>query len=291
MEILQLKYFRMAAKKENISHAAQTFMVPPSSVSSAIKKLEKELGVTLFERTSNSLKLNECGRIFLNAIETAEDEFNKAKIEMLNLSDMPKGEIKMLILTNRRIVTDIISKFKIEYPSVSFSIKHDDYGDYGSYHKFDIIISDRNIDSLHFEKNDFVNEEVYLAVPVSSEISAVNGSNAPKLKNEKFICMPNGSSHRELMNNWFRQMELEPEIVIECDDPNYICEYLKMGMGSTFFPSVSWQNQLDERIRLLKIKDGIYRRSYMYINKDSSKASKLFAGMLELKMKRKKVNE
>ena len=119
----------------------------------------------MFDRTSNSLKLSECGKIFWEAVERADSELKKAKIDMLNSLGMPKGEIKLLILTNRRVVTDVIAKFRLDYPDVTFSIKHEDYDDYNEYYNYDIIISDRNIESSLFTRKDFVHEEVFLAVP------------------------------------------------------------------------------------------------------------------------------
>mgnify|MGYP002513475198 CR=1 FL=1 len=70
MEFLQLKYFQHAARSENFSHTATAFMVPPSSVSVSIKKLESELGVPLFDRTANKLSLNENGKLFLKTADT-----------------------------------------------------------------------------------------------------------------------------------------------------------------------------------------------------------------------------
>lgn len=51
MELLQLKYFKDAAELENFSKAAKKNMVPQPSISYAIKNLEDELGVPLFDTT------------------------------------------------------------------------------------------------------------------------------------------------------------------------------------------------------------------------------------------------
>ena len=79
MEFLQLKYFCHAAKTENFSHTAEAFLVPASSVSSSIKKLEEELGVQLFNRSSNKLSLNENGMVFLKTANSILNELEKAK--------------------------------------------------------------------------------------------------------------------------------------------------------------------------------------------------------------------
>ncbi len=280
MEILQLKYFQHTARSENISHTAHSFMVPPSSVSASIKKLEAELGVKLFDRGANSLKLNENGKIFLRAVDASEKEINKAKIEILNNMSTQSGEIRLLILTNRSRVTDAIAKFKSEYPDVAFSITHNGYFDFDNYSKFDIIISDRNIDLEMFETRDFVREEVFLAVHKKSSLANLKSIGLKNLKDAKFISMPKGSSIRDLLERMFKKFELIPEIVIESEDPHFVCKYLKMGLGVALFPSVSWKKQVTDDIRLIKINEGIYRNSYMYVNKSTSNVVKLFADKL-----------
>ena len=79
MELLQLKYFSHAAKTENFSHTAQKFRVPTSGISASIKKLESEIGVKLFDRTANKIKLNEYGKILVQAVDKSETLFKKAK--------------------------------------------------------------------------------------------------------------------------------------------------------------------------------------------------------------------
>ena len=276
MEILQLKYFQHAAKCENISHTAKNFMVPASSVSAAVKKLETELGVSLFDRTANSLKLNQNGQIFLNAIDLCEKQINKAKIDILNLSEVPHGEIKLLILTNRKQITESIVKFKADYPDVNFSISHSDFENRD---KYDIMISDRSTDNDLFEIKEFVNEEIFLAVHKSSPIKGKSVS-LKSLKKEKFICMPKGRQLREYMDKCFKNASISPEVVIECSDPYYIREYVKAGLGVTFFPSVSWSNQTDESIRLVKIESGLFRTSYLHINRSCSNIARMFAANL-----------
>ncbi len=282
MEILQLKYFQYTAKNENISHTAKKFMVPPSSVSASIKKLENELGVSLFDRTANSLKLNQSGKIFLSAIDLCEKQINKAKIDILNLSAVPHGEIKLLILTNRKQITESIVKFKAYYPDVAFSISHSDFENRD---KYDIMISDRDSDLDIFEISEFVNEEIFLAVHKNSPIKG-KSVNLKDLENEKFICMPKGRQIREYMDKCFKNAAINPEVVIECSDPYYIREYVKAGLGVTFFPSVSWSNQIDENIRLVKIGSGIFRTSYMHVNRSCSNIAKIFAANLSLSQKK-----
>ncbi len=281
MEILQLKYFQRTAKTENISKTAKEFMVPPSSVSAAIKKLEKEFSVSLFDRTANSLKLNENGKILLRAVENCEKEFKKAKIDLMNRPE--SGEIKLLMLTNRSSVTDAMVNFKSDYPDVSFTISHESDADHS---KFDIVISDKLIDSDDFNRKEFINEEISLAVHKSHPLAKETSVKLKSLKNDKFILMSKGSRMRIFTDRLFEGVGTLPNPAIESSDPYYICRYLKMGLGITFFPSVSWQKQIDDTVKLLKINEGIYRTSYLYTNKSCAGIAEIFAQNLELSVKK-----
>ena len=68
MEMLQLRYFYDSAMGESFSKTAQKYMVPVSSVSASVKRLEQELGTPLFDRTGNRVLLNEKGRQFLAVV-------------------------------------------------------------------------------------------------------------------------------------------------------------------------------------------------------------------------------
>ncbi len=278
MEILQLKYFLHAAEAENISAAAKAFMVPPSSVSAAIKKLENELGVTLFDRTPNSLRLSENGKIFYGAVRKAAEEFANGLQEIDERMGKISGEIRLLILTNRSLVTERLSDFKKKHPAVSFTIQHlAEEKD----RAFDIIISDKPMEKTRFSARPFVREELFLAVHRDNPIAGHPSVSLPQLSKEKFVCMPRGSSLRDNMDATFHRAGISPACVIECDDPYYICEYVKMGLGVTFFPGVSWRRRRDDRIRLLRIGDGLFRESFLYVSTGASAAARLFAESLE----------
>lgn len=283
MEILQLKYFLHAAKTENFSHTAKNFCVPTSCVSASIKKLETEIGVPLFDRTANKVALNQYGKILLCAAEKSEELLNKAKADILDLTKTAPEEIKILILSNRQRVTEVISEFKLKHPETSFIINHQSHTSELDIKKFDVIVSDKNINSSAFLQKFWFSEEIFFAVHKTSAFSKKSSVCANEIKDEKLICMPKESSIRHCMDIYFSENEISPTIVIECDDPLYIRNYLKIGLGATFFPSVAWKNQINSDIKLLKIDNGLYRNSYIYTNKASSQKAHIFSQMLEIK--------
>ena len=70
-----------------ISDAAQALFISAPALSTSISRLEKELGVQLFDRTNNKIVLNQQGEIFLQGVnrifatlENTREEMNRSLI-------------------------------------------------------------------------------------------------------------------------------------------------------------------------------------------------------------------
>ena len=61
----QLHYFKAVATICKIADAAESLFVSAPALSTSIARLEKELGVKLFDRAGNRITLNAQGKIFL----------------------------------------------------------------------------------------------------------------------------------------------------------------------------------------------------------------------------------
>ena len=126
MELLQLKYFQDVAYTENTSITAKKMFVSQSTISHAIKRLEEELGVSLFNRVGNRIVLNNNGRKFLCWVEAALSNLNRG-VQELYLTSMQKTNwIRIGIESGRNITaglsanTDIILYF---HPDILWRIK------------------------------------------------------------------------------------------------------------------------------------------------------------------------
>jgi len=61
-----LEYFIAVAAELNFSRAAERIHVVQSALSAAVGRLEKELGVELFDRTKRQIALTPAGEVFLD---------------------------------------------------------------------------------------------------------------------------------------------------------------------------------------------------------------------------------
>src|SRR5450755_2301737 len=65
MELRQLASVVAVAEEASFTRAADRLHVVQSAVSAGVRKLEKELGAMLFDRSTHSVKLTDAGRVLL----------------------------------------------------------------------------------------------------------------------------------------------------------------------------------------------------------------------------------
>lgn len=120
MELMQLKYFKTVAQVGKISDAAQSLFISAPALSTSISRLEKELGMPLFDRTNNRIMLNRQGQIFLRYVNQIFSSLECAKTE-LQQSIMHQGQHVSFASVASTQWVDMITAFSQEYPHFTLS--------------------------------------------------------------------------------------------------------------------------------------------------------------------------
>ena len=252
MELLQLRYFYESAKTENFSHTAEKYVVSPSSVSISIKKLERELGYDLFDRSGNKIRLNNNGRILQKALSIALPALDEA-VETITASDPEQhGEVRLLVRSERRTILDHIYRFKQTHPNIIFHISHDFSTKELS--SFDFVIDEQTNRYGNFSCLPIIKERVLLAVSANNPLCGKKLL-LKDLRNEPFITMCQGSSLNRITVEACKKAGFTPNIIIESDDPHYIRKSVEMDFGISFIPVVSWQGELGDNTAFLDVVD------------------------------------
>ena len=124
MDIRNLKYFVSVVENKQFTRAAKELHISQPSLSNAIKLLEKEIEVKLFERSTKGLVLSEPGQILYKHAVEILNLFDYIKKEMSDAKNIGAGIINIgMIESYRYLIAPLIYQFKKIYPSIRIKIR------------------------------------------------------------------------------------------------------------------------------------------------------------------------
>lgn len=118
------RLFYIVAKEGSISRAANILFISQPAITLQIKKLESELGVSLFTRTKHGVVLTEEGNILFEYIKVAMDNITNGENALSNLKNLDSGIIRIGASTtvSKHIVMPYLEKFHEMYPKIEIQI-------------------------------------------------------------------------------------------------------------------------------------------------------------------------
>jgi DNA-binding transcriptional LysR family regulator len=127
----QLQFFVAAAEHESVSRAAKALSISQSSVTEAIKALEADLGVMLFERRAHGLEITNAGHQFLRHARKIRDDVSDARRAFVVGAEAQEGELRLGVtsLVAGYGLSDALARFRRSYPAVNVTAIEDS-GDY-----------------------------------------------------------------------------------------------------------------------------------------------------------------
>jgi DNA-binding transcriptional LysR family regulator len=127
----QLQFFIAVAEQGTVSRAAQNLSISQSSVTEAIKELEQDLGVELFERHPRGLNITHKGHQFLRHATKILANVSDARRTFLDEPAMMGGRLQLGVtsLVAGYVLSDILARYRRAYPGVEVSAIEDN-GDY-----------------------------------------------------------------------------------------------------------------------------------------------------------------
>ncbi len=239
MELRQLEYFQMASRLRNITRAAERLRVSQPNITVAIKKLENELGIQLFDRSQKQLALTPEGAVFLNRVELALRNIQDAVLEVNDYKQLQKGTIKIGIppMIGAYLFPKIFSSFQRRYPHLdvylheegSMSIREQlerDELDFG------IVIlagNTQNLQTLPMSTN-----RIVCCVPEDSPLAQKKELSLQDVADHNVIMLKEGSFIRQTILNRMKDAAITPNIVLESNQIVTMKGLAANGVGISF---------------------------------------------------------
>ena len=255
MELLQLEYFMATANLEHMTRAAESLHIAQPALSQSIKRLETELGVKLFSRTGRNIRLTEAGLKLQKRLTPILDALEKIPAELADATDIAERTVSLKILSASELITDIIIEYKDMHPEIIFQLSQslDATG-------WDIKVTSTSQGSPAPEEHSVFHEEIFLAVPLSSGISASESIDLAQVRKAPFISLSKARPFRVLCDNLCMSKGFTPNVIFESDNPGAVRDLIGAGLGVAFWPAYSWGKFHSDKVKLLPISSPICGR-------------------------------
>lgn len=237
MEFLQLKYFQVVARLEHMTKAAKELNVSQPSLSNSIQRLEKRLGMPLFERQGRQIKLNAYGKTYLRRVEQAFLALEEGERELSDMAGLEHGVISMAVMLPY-ILPNLLKDYLTNHPHVRVNQRQAgsllEMRNELEKAEIDFCISTIPVNGPDIEWLTLVEEEMCLTVPKGHRFADRESINLSEVADDHFITLSSKYNYREITDGFCRQAGFEPHIAFELEEVSAIQTLVEMGLGVTF---------------------------------------------------------
>ena len=246
MELLQLRYFCVVAKHQNMTKAAAELMISQPALSKTIASLEKELGTPLFVRRNRSIFLNRAGEILYQKIDQSINLIDDTVSEIRELSNEPFGNVRLLVLSASSYMPGFYIAFHQRYPFIKLQLSN--YIRYEHMFMYDCdfcITADAGFTPLAGNcVVPILTERFVLAVQKQHPLAGRGSIHLKEAAPYPFVA----SNRREDLEFYCLKAGFRPNIIAECDNGTTYETFLRGGVGISVEPEITLGPVLPEDI-------------------------------------------
>ncbi len=118
--------FVQVAEAGSFVAAGHRLGISGSAVGKAIARLEEELGVRLFNRSTRSMALTEEGSFFLETCRRIQAEYEEVRARLSRSHSVPRGQLRVSLPLAGMLLMPTISSFMAAYPEINLDLDFTD---------------------------------------------------------------------------------------------------------------------------------------------------------------------
>ena len=246
MELRELKSFVIAARFRSISKAANELGLGQPTVTTHIKKLEKELNMVLFDRVTRPIRLTLSGQTIFDLSQPLLDGLDSLAIRTSEAEERGPVTIASTPDIIPHTLLRVVKVFNSLYPNVYLRIQSATRTEViglvrtGEVDAGIIQHPDRGED-LHFEPL-FLYERVLIA-PKGHELLSSPMTSLDSIVQYPLILMARGTYTRHILEEQLQKKGLHYEVIMELDSMDMIKKFVTIGMGVSVGPRLAIEEE------------------------------------------------
>lgn len=250
MEIRQLKTFLTIAKLGTFTKAAHYLGYTPSTVTTHIQLLEKELDVLLFERLGQQVSLTKQGQDFYEYADIIVKLESESK-SILHKSHTPCGPLTIGMSESLCVfrMTKLIQDYNLLYPNVELNLK------VGISSDFRPLLRKNIIDLAFFLEPSLSDpdlmytllwpEPIVLVACASHPLARLETVEPRHLSDQTLVLVEAGSNYRIALERNLEKASIRSKTILEVGQIEVIKQLVMHNSGITLLPLVSVQKEIE----------------------------------------------
>ena len=245
VELHQLGTFVAVAEEESFTRAADRLHVVQSAVSASVRKLERELGVTLFDRTTHRVALSDAGRVLLPEARATLAAAASAREAIDQLRGGLRGTVTVGTMQGQAMrtigIAAVLADFRATHPGVEVRVGHGggsaDMADAVRDGRLDLaVVSLPDPRPAGLTRTLLAREPIALAVSPAHPLARRRSVALAALRDEPFVELPPGWGTRMAVDRAFAAAGIERTIAYEVNDTAAVAEFVAHGLAVSLMP-------------------------------------------------------
>jgi DNA-binding transcriptional LysR family regulator len=248
MELRLLKVFSAVAESGSLVVAAGKLHLTPSAISHSLKSLEVALGCRLFERVGKKMVLNQAGDQLLAGIQGPLSALESAAEGIKRLGKWGQSRLRIgaSAAACQHVLPGVIRELKKTHPTLELQVESGD-----TPHALDLL-RDSKVDlalciaegAPGLEIRPIFRDELMFVFAPSHPWAASRPITREEIATQQFIGYHRGSFTTRLFTDYFRQLEIVPNVLMEVDSIGAIVEMVKLNLGVSILAPWTVEHEL-----------------------------------------------
>jgi DNA-binding transcriptional LysR family regulator len=243
MELRHLRTIAAVARHGSFTKAAEELYLAQSAISQQIRRLEQELGVEVFRRTSRSVELTDEGRVILGYAQRVLAEVDGLHSELEELTGLLRGKLRIggVYPTGPYDLFGMLADFRAENPGVAIHMVEDTQEgvlEALRADELDCAFTALNPDALgnEFAATLLWEEEIVVALPAGHPLCRGAEVTFEELAAEDLIAYRENSALRRRLERAMADRGLEPRNAFICTEMGAVRGLASKGLGIAVIP-------------------------------------------------------
>ena len=252
MELRQLRTFQTVARLMNFNRAADALNYAQSTVSTQIKLLEEELGVSLFNRLGKRIVITEAGQKLMRYAQKMIDIEQETITEISN-SETLIGSISVRApqSVGTYLLPSVLRQYKKQYPRVGFDVSSCALYTLGQELRSGIIdvafllaesinAADLTAELVRIEPLVFVSDPNHV-------FTHRDGITFKDLNGQSILLPKHDCSYKMQFEEMLTAENIKPSVVMEFNSIEAIKQCVMKGLGITVMPEIAVEAELAQK--------------------------------------------